>query len=243
MTDPPHTRRSVIARSALGRRIGLLICALALPAIAEAQDRQACTEDAMIVFDASRSMDASDADDAGLRRIDSVRGALARILPDVARKRRLGLVSYGPGPAETCANVTLQLMPAPNAAQRIIDRVNSLRPDGRTPLTQAVRVAADALRYREQPATIVLLTDGEETCRADPCALARRLEAEGAALTVHVISYRIADSLGSKGVFKARCLADETGGTYASASTAEEVAEALGRALLCPLLSEACASR
>jgi Ca-activated chloride channel family protein len=223
------------------RAVLIPVCAVAVPAIGSPQDRQACTEDAMIVFDASRSMDAADADNAGLRRIDSVRGALARILPDVARRRRLGLVTYGPGESDACSNVTLELMPASNAAQRIMDRVNALKPDGRTPLTQGVRVAADALRYREQPATIVLLTDGEETCKADPCALARTLKAGGAGVTVHVISYRIEDSLGSKGVFKARCLADETGGTYASASTAEEVAEALRRALLCPLLSEACA--
>lgn len=227
------------ARSAWRVAMCLLALTLAPTRHAIAAEQQACTEDAMIVFDASRSMDAADADDAGLRRIDSVRTALARILPEVASKRRLGLVTYGPGPHEACTNVTLALRPQSNAAQRILERINSLNPDGRTPLTRAVRFAADALDYRSRPVTIVVLTDGEETCKGDPCALAHRLKAESAGLTIHVISYRIEDSVGSDGIFQARCLADETGGRYAAASTIDEVADALKQALLCPLMSEA----
>jgi Ca-activated chloride channel homolog len=228
-------------RGRLARRTGLYLvaCAYALPFAAIAQDQQrACSEDAMLVFDASRSMAAADAGDAGLRRIDSVRTALTRILPAVAPKRRLGLVTYGPGPHDDCSNVTLELRPQANAGKQIQERVNGLIPDGRTPLTQSVRMAAEALAYRTRPATIVLLTDGEESCKGDPCALARHLKTEGSSLTIHVISYRIDSSLGTDGVFQARCLADETGGIYASASTVDEVAEALKRTLLCPLLSK-----
>jgi Ca-activated chloride channel family protein len=100
-------------------------------------------------------------------------------------------------------------------------------------------MAADALGYRERPATIVLLTDGEETCGGSPCALARALKARGAGITVHVVSYRIKSSLGSSGVFGAMCLADETGGEYYSTETADELAAALEKVLACPLLSDA----
>jgi Ca-activated chloride channel family protein len=120
-----------------------------------------------------------------------------------------------------------------------MSRLESLKPDGKTPLTRAVRMAADALDYRNRPATIVLLTDGEETCGGGPCALARLLKAEGARTTVHVISYRIASAVGSDGVFASRCLADETGGLYVAADTVDEVAAALETALACPMISEA----
>ena len=114
-----------------------------------------------------------------------------------------------------------------------------MKPDGKTPLTRAVHMAANALDYRNRPATIVLLTDGEETCGGSPCALAKLLKAEGARTTVHVISYRIASAVGSEGVFASRCLADETGGLYVAANTADEVAAALETALACPMVSEA----
>jgi Ca-activated chloride channel homolog len=204
-----------------------------------AQQRQPCTEDAMLVFDASKSMAAASGDNTGLRRIDSVRTALARILPRVSPKRRLGLITYGPGSRPACVNVSLELRPAPNAAAQIMSRVDRLKPDGKTPLTRAVRMAADALDYRNRPGTIVLLTDGEETCGASPCDLAKTLKADGAHTTVHVISYRIASAVGSDGVFASRCLADETGGLYVAADTIDEVTAALETALACPVVSEA----
>jgi Ca-activated chloride channel family protein len=58
-------------------------------------------------------------------------------------------------------------------------------------------------------------------------------------VTVHVVSYRIRDSLGSEGVFEAQCLAGETGGLYVATETADEVAAALEKAFACPLVSEA----
>jgi Ca-activated chloride channel family protein len=214
-----------------------LVLACACPV--SAQEESSCAEDAMLVFDASRSMAASDASNAGLRRIDSVRTALARILPRVAPRRRLGLITYGPGAEPACAGTTLELLPMLNAADRILDRVNGLNPGGRTPLTRAVEMAADLLNYRARPATIVLLTDGEETCGGAPCALARVLKAHGAGVTVHIVSYRIADSLGSDAIFQARCLADETGGLYVATETADELAAALEKVLACPLVSRA----
>jgi Ca-activated chloride channel family protein len=191
------------------------------------------------VFDASKSMAAASGDNTGLRRIDSVRTALARILPRVSPKRRLGLITYGPGSRPACVNVSLELRPAPNAGAQIMVRVDRLKPDGKTPLTRAVRMAADALDYRNRPGTIVLLTDGEETCGANPCALAKALKTDGAHTTVHVISYRIASAVGSDGVFASRCLADETGGLYVAADTIDEVTAALETALACPVVSEA----
>jgi Ca-activated chloride channel family protein len=81
------------------------------------------------------------------------------------------------------------------------------------------------------------VTDGEETCRGAPCELARSLKRQGARVTVHVLSYKIAGSLGSDGVFASRCLADATGGLYVATETVEELVEALEKTLACPLVS------
>ena len=80
-----------------------------------------CVEDAMIVFDASGSMAGSLAEGIGatIRRIDEVRKALAQVLPNAARFRRIGLITYGPGPYQQC-NVELKLRPQPNAAKLIM---------------------------------------------------------------------------------------------------------------------------
>jgi Ca-activated chloride channel family protein len=224
-----------------GRRLAGLLpataafsCLLAVSASAQ----QPCTEDVMIIFDASKSMAASNDDNTGLRRIDAVRTALARVLPRVSDKRRIGLITYGPGSRQACTNVALELRPKLNAGPEIMRRVDALRPDGRTPLTRAVRRAAEVLDYSKRAATIVLITDGEETCGGEPCTLAKQLKA-GAGTIVHVISYHIASAIGADGIFASKCLADETGGTYAATDTVDQVAEALETALGCPQVSEA----
>lgn len=158
------------------------------PATAKDSEGSACSDDAMIVFDASGSMSGNVMLGMAttITRIDEVRTALGKVLPVAARTRRVGLMSYGPGPYNQC-NVFLNLRPLPNAAAKIMQEVEGLTPAGKTPLTKAVEQAADVLQYRSKPAVIVVLTDGEETCGGSPCDLGKQLAAEAAALTVHVI--------------------------------------------------------
>lgn len=191
----------------------------------------------MIVFDASGSMAGTDFNSPPTPRIARVRQALAKVLPDVARLRNLGLIDYGPGPYNRCDNIELQLEPMPNAAGSIMAVVDALVPVGRTPLTSAVREAARVLRFPEKPGMIVLLTDGEETCGGDPCALARDLSGAGSHLTVHVIGYRAPDFSEGFGMLQSRCLADATGGLYISVQTTDELVAALEKTLGCPIVS------
>ena len=196
-----------------------------------------CAKDAMIVFDASGSMTGHGFGETVVRRIEQVRRALAEVLPTVAPARNLGLIVFGPGTRNACENIDLKLSPGRNSAARIMSEVDQLQPYGPTPLTSAVGAAAEVLRYRDRPAVIVLLTDGEETCRGNPCALARELKAQGADVTVHVIGYMLRfASEPSSGQF-ARCLSETTGGMFLSTETTEELSEALRQTLACPLIS------
>ncbi len=158
-----------------------------------AQDQKPgpCTDDAMIVFDASGSMSGNQT--LGIPnskpRIDEVRWALAQVLPSATKFRRVGLITYGPGPYNQC-NVKLDLKPMPDAAKKIMSAVNALMPAGKTPLTSAVEQAAEVLNFRSKPGVIVAVTDGEETCGGSPCELAKQLHDAAEQLTVHVIAFR-----------------------------------------------------
>ena len=87
-------------------------------------------------------------------------------------------------------------------------------------------MAANQLRYTEQKATVILVSDGEETCNADPCALGKELEAAGVDFTAHVIGFDI--QKGSKADRQLQCLAANTGGRYVHARNAAELDKALG---------------
>ena len=225
----------------------LRCAALALPIILAgiapglpAETPKPCTEDATNVFDASGSMSGNldTFSTVPNLRIDEVRRALRRVLPRAAQFRRIGLITYGPGPYDQC-NVSLDLRPRANAANPIMGVVNDLRPAGQTPLTKAVEQAAEVLEYRNKPGTVVVLTDGEETCNGDPCALGRRLSAENPSLTVHVIGFRLqADFwLGAQSFMDAQCLAEKTGGTYLNVQGEDDLARAFEQTLSCPMMS------
>jgi hypothetical protein len=103
------------------------------PARAADETLPPCTEDAMIVFDASGSMAGNMVQGlfSAVTRIDEVRKALGEVLPSATKFRKVGLITYGPGPYAQC-NVELNFPPIPNAAQRIMSVVNTLNPAGKT---------------------------------------------------------------------------------------------------------------
>lgn len=219
-----------------------LIALLAGSAVALAADetRTPCTEDAMIVFDASGSMAGNTVQGlfSDKTRIDEVRKALGEVLPGVTKFRKVGLITYGPGPYGQC-NVDLAFPPIPNAADRIMSVVNALNPAGKTPLTEAVRQAAEVLDYKTEKGVVVLVTDGEETCGGAPCDLGKFLKANSRALTVHVIGYQLTGFswTGAESILDVQCLAEETGGLYIAAKNRDDLVKAFEKTLGCPMMS------
>ncbi len=137
------------------RCLAALAAMLTTPSIAEETSK--CTDDAMLVFDASGSMASMGYNAISTPRIVDARKALRQSLPDITPFRRLGLVIYGPGPKDECSNIDVRFPPLPNTARRIIGDVDRISPDGNTPLTEAVRIAAETLDTRKEP----------RHCRAD----------------------------------------------------------------------------
>jgi Ca-activated chloride channel family protein len=204
--------------------------------LAEDGRKPACLGDAMVVLDGSGSMAAADFPEGAPNRIDRVRLALSRVVPDAAAVRRLGLVIYGPGKSErSCRHVDLKFSPRPQAARDILQFADQMRPAGRTPLTRSVAVAVQALRDSPRPAEIVVLTDGEDTCGGDPCDLARRLKVEAPGIRVHVVGFRLPSYNETAG---AKCLATETGGMFVTAETTSELTDALRQTLVCAGISQ-----
>ena len=90
-----------------------------------------------------------------------------------------------------------------------------------------MRQAAEALKFTEKQATVILVSDGIETCAPDPCAVADELEKLGVGLTVHTVGFGLDD----KGaVAQLKCLAERTGGiSVILPSNADELESALNK--------------
>jgi len=176
----------------------------------------------LLVLDASGSMWGQI---DGRSKIEIAREAVHTMLADW-NGGDLGLMAYGHRRKGDCADIELLQAPAPDTTQTIGDKVDAIKPMGMTPISESVRQAAARLRSSEQKATVILVSDGEETCNADPCALGEELEREGVDFTAHVIGFDIAK--GSVADRQLACLADRTGGRYLLARDASELNQALG---------------
>lgn len=198
----------------------------------------------MIVFDGSGSMAEMGFNKIDEPRIFEARRAVADALPEIARHRRIGLLVYGPDGPDGCTGIDLRFTPIPDAAPRVIDAVNTLQPAGETPLTEAVKEAVTVLEQSAGGGTVVLVTDGKETCGGTPCQLAAELSAS--AFTVHVIGFKVRgdyfawssddDNEYDNAEAVSRCLADRTGGLYVGAESVDELIAAFHKTLGCRLL-------
>jgi Ca-activated chloride channel homolog len=174
----------------------------------------------IIVFDASGSMWAQI---DGKTRIEIARETVRNVLGTLPAERELGLMAYGHREKGSCEDIELLVAPGPGSASSIIASTDKLNPKGKTPLSEAVRRAASELKYTEEKATVILVTDGIETCNADPCALGNELEKTGVDFTAHVVGFGLTEDEGKK----VACLAENTGGKYIEAKDAGSLADAL----------------
>ncbi len=196
------------------RAVFMLLAGLLAASAAGAADKT------MIVLDASGSMWGQI---GGRSKIEIARETLASVLKSVPTGTELGLMVYGHREKGSCSDIELAVPPAAGTGNAITAFVNGLNPKGKTPLTQAVEQAADILKYTEEKATVVLVTDGLETCEADPCALASALEKKGVDFTTHVVGFGLTEEEGKQ----VACLAENTGGKYFQASDAGQLVAAL----------------
>ncbi|MCZ2405830.1 MAG: hypothetical protein LC097_03725 [Burkholderiales bacterium] len=135
-------------------------------------------------------------------------------------------MAYGHRSKGNCADIEMLKAPAVLDKVGFQRAVNALQPKGMTPISASVRMAAEQLKFSERKATVILVSDGEETCHADPCALGQELEKLGVDFTAHVIGFDI--EKGSKAHAQLQCLATSTGGKYLDARNAEDLNKAMG---------------
>ena len=192
-----------------------------MTAAASAADR------AIIVLDASGSMWGQI---DGTPKLEIARETLRTVLQTVPSDMELGLMAYGHREKGSCDDIELIVPPAAGSASAITAAADSLKFLGKTPLSAAVRQAAEALRYTEEKSTVILITDGIETCEADPCALGTELEQAGIDFTAHVVGFGLSAEEGRE----VACLAENTGGKYLQASNAGALKDALAEAVVAP---------
>ena len=195
----------------------LALALITTPIAATAQTQP--SERSMLIMDGSGSMWGR-IDDTP--KIEIARDAVNGMLADWPEGRDIGLMAYGHRREADCQDIETLAAPAPLDREYFRERMATISPRGKTPIGASVEAASKTLASTDTPASVIVVTDGLETCGADLCALGESLAQRGTTLKAHVIGFDVEDSGG-----QLACLARATGGQYLSASNADSLNNAL----------------
>jgi len=180
--------------------------------------------DVYIIYDSSNSM--WGALDDGERKYEAADAALATFLETDFGDRNIALRIYGKNTANDCADTELAVpfAPASDAKAAITTAMRGVRPKGRTPIDRSLRAALADIGERKSD--IILITDGIESCAADPCALMEEWRDKDVGIRVHVVGLGL-DEMGKRAM---TCVAETSGAKYYDAQSTDGLAEALSDA-------------
>lgn len=198
--------------------------------------------DLVIVFDASGSMgqpmsldgQLADAIARGGGAIGAVIGGLAKMQGgetriDVAKKATNGIVGALPNDVdvglvlvEQCNQARPVGFYSPKQRKQLMNGVYGIQPVRGTPLASGIAKAASMVDGVRSPATIVVISDGKESCNGNPCAVAASIAKRKPMLTINVVDIM--------GTGAGTCAARATGGRVFAARNAAQLKSMLGRA-------------
>jgi Mg-chelatase subunit ChlD len=178
-----------------------------------------------VVFDASGSMWGRMQERP---KIEIAKQTLAEALGVLPDDLSLALRVYGHQHAReerNCEDSELMVPTGSGNHERIREAIAGFRPRGQTPLAHSLRQVAGDLRGFSGERSVVLVTDGIESCGGDPVAAARALR-QNEGIAVHVIGFGIGGA-SDENVASLRAIADASGGRFFTAGSAQELRDAL----------------
>jgi len=178
------------------------------------------TPKAMVIFDASGSMWGQI---KGRAKIDIAKDALKNVVKSWNPTVEMGLMVYGHRNKGDCNDIETVINVGKIDKQNVINSVMAISPMGKTPISRSIKKAANELKYTEEKATIILISDGMETCDPDPCATAKELKSKGIDFVAHVIGFNVDKDTDKQ----LACIANATGGEYFSAKNASALNKAI----------------
>lgn len=111
---------------------------------------------------------------------------------------------------------------APSQRGQMINQLRGLRPHQGTPLADGILEAGRLVDGVNKESTILLVSDGGESCGGDPCMVAQNLARQKPHLKINVVD------IGGSGA--AACVAQATGGKVYSVSNISELNAGINRA-------------
>jgi len=174
----------------------------------------------MFILDASGSMWGQV---QGRAKIDIAKEVLRDLLEKMPQGMDLGFTAYGHRRTGDCKDVEKIVPIGPDSKNEILKHLAAIQPKGKTPIALSISQVAEDLKTREEETTVILISDGIETCEGDPCGTVKKLKSAGIKFIMHVVGF----DTGKEEFDELNCIATEGGGQFFEARDREALLKAL----------------
>ncbi len=178
----------------------------------------------LFIYDASGSMWGK-LDNATKK--EAAAEVLVKTIDALDTNQKIGFMAYGHRTKGDCEDVEM-LVDIENTDKAILkSNIERLNPLGKTPLAHSAKLAINIIKEANTKATIILVTDGIESCNGDLCEVIRLARKEGIEFKLHIVGFGLKE--GETQALK--CAAKEGDGNYYDAKDAAQLSEALDKVI------------
>ena len=153
----------------------------------------------------------------GEKRIDRAKVAVSEVVSTLPDDIDTGLVLVG-----DCSGAISHKFYTPSERSKMLSLIKGLKTQQGTPLARGVERAGNMISASVPEGVIVLISDGQDSCGGDPCAVAKALAQAKPNVRINVVD------IGGSGAGK--CLAAATGGRVMVVNRIEDLQSSIQRA-------------
>lgn len=151
---------------------------------------------------------------------------LGQAVDGLSEDQQIGLVAYGHRTKGDCEDVEFLVNVDSGTKAMVNKAVAGIKPLGKTPLAYSALQVIDHLKSSGTKATIILITDGIESCGGNICDVIKAAKAEGMDFKLHIIGF----GLKGEDTGQLVCAAEAGDGKYFNAEDAADLGDVLTEA-------------
>jgi len=199
-----------------------LFCAIGIIFQTHAQKQEAASP-ILFIYDASGSMWGQL---QGMTKKEIAANVLSDAVNNLPANQNIGLIAYGHRKKGNCNDIEYLADLKNSSKDKVIKAVKEINSLGKTPLARSATIAINSLRDSKTKATIILVTDGIESCDGNICNVVTAAKAEGIDFKLHIVGFGLKEGETEQ----LKCAAKAGDGNYYDASDASGLGDVLNEA-------------
>ncbi|MEM7087804.1 MAG: VWA domain-containing protein [Bacteroidota bacterium] len=201
------------------RRLSMCLLVMLLTFSLQAQN-ESSPAPIIFIYDASGSMWGQM---DGKAKVEIATSVLSTSINNLPENQSIGLVAYGHRKKGDCKDVETLVTMDNNSKGQITSALKNIKPLGKTPLAYSASLVIDQLRKSKERATIILITDGIESCDGNICDVVETAKAEGIDFKLHIVGFGLKEGETKQ----LQCAANAGDGNYYDAANANGLSDVL----------------